>query len=222
MHQDLEEAIEKVVAGPERKSRRLNDEERERVAYHEVGHALVGAYSKHADPVHKISIVPRGRAALGYTLQLPTGEQFLMTRSELLDRLKGLLGGRAAEDSVYHEVSTGAENDLERATALARQMVCMYGMSDEVGLVHCARRNGMYLPYQNGTLHTDCSPHTAELIDHEVKQLLETAYHDAKQILAEHRDKLDLVARALLEHETLDAATFNRLLKAAPEPARCC
>jgi cell division protease FtsH len=220
MQQDMEEAIEKVVAGPERKSRRLNDEERERVAYHEVGHALVGAYSKHADPIHKISIVPRGRAALGYTLQLPTSEQFLMTRSELIDRLKGLLGGRAAEETVYHEISTGAENDLERATALARQMICMYGMSDEIGLVHCARRNGMYLPQQNGTLHTDCGPHTAEVIDQQVRQLLDSAYNDAKQILSEHRDKLESVAKLLLERETLDAATFNRLLKAEPEPVK--
>ena len=115
------------------KSRRLLEVEKTRVAYHEVGHALVAAYSEHADPVHKISIVPRGRSALGYTLQLPEDEQFLMSRSELIDRIKGLLGGRAAEDVVFREVSTGAENDLERATALAQQMVCMYGMSETVG-----------------------------------------------------------------------------------------
>ena len=123
--QDLEEALEKVIAGPERKSRRLNAEEKRRVAYHETGHALVAAYSKHADPVRKISSVPRGRAALGYTMQLPTGEQFLMTRQGLLERVRGLLGGRAAEEIVFGEVSTGAENDLERATALVRQMVCV-------------------------------------------------------------------------------------------------
>ncbi|MEZ6097839.1 MAG: ATP-dependent zinc metalloprotease FtsH [Pirellulaceae bacterium] len=217
--QDIEEAVEKVVAGPERKSRRLNEEERQRVAYHEVGHALVGAHSKHADPVHKISIVPRGRAALGYTLQLPTEQQFLMTQSELLDRLAGLLGGRAAEETVYQEVSTGAENDLERATALSRQMVCMYGMSDEIGLVHCARREGMFLPGQDGSLHTDCSPHTAELIDRQVKQLLDSAYGGAKRILTEHRDQLELVARELLKRETLDRATFNRLLNETPSQA---
>src|SRR5205085_9731359 len=127
---DLEEAIEKVVAGPERKSRRLKDEEKRRVAFHEVGHALVAAYSEHADPVHKISIIPRGRAALGYTMQLPADDQFLLSRSALIDRIKGLLGGRSAEEVVFNEVSTGAENDLDRATALARQMVCMYGMSE--------------------------------------------------------------------------------------------
>jgi cell division protease FtsH len=210
---DIEEAIEKVVAGPERKSRRLNEVQRERVAYHEVGHALVGAYSKHADPVHKISIVPRGRTALGYTLQLPTEEQFLLTQSELLDRLKGLLGGRAAEQTIYSEVSTGAENDLERATALARQMVCMYGMSDQVGLAHCAKRDGMFLPGANGALHTDCSQATAEQIDQQVKLLLDNAYREARQILVDHRDKLELVARELLKQETLDAATFQRMLE---------
>ena len=125
-----------MVAGPERKSRRLDEQGKRRVAYHEVGHALVAAYSKHADPVHKISIVPRGRAALGYTLQLPADDQFLLTRAELLDRIKGLLGGRASEEVVFSEVSTGAENDLEHATTLARRMVCLYGMGESVGLVH--------------------------------------------------------------------------------------
>src|SRR5208337_4885961 len=125
---DLEEAVEQVVAGPERKSRRLDEQGKRRVAYHEVGHALVAAFSEHADPVHKISIVPRGRAALGYTLQLPADDQFLLTRAELLDRMKGLLGGRASEEIVFNEVSTGAENDLEHATTLARSMVCLYGM----------------------------------------------------------------------------------------------
>src|SRR4030095_11090941 len=122
--------IEKVVAGPERKSRRLNEEEKRHVAYHEVGHALIAAYSEGADPVHKISIVPRGRAALGYTMQLPSDDQFLMTRSKWFGKIRGLLGGRAAEDIVLGEVTTGAENDLERATAFARQMVCIFGMSE--------------------------------------------------------------------------------------------
>lgn len=216
---DIEEAIEKVVAGPERKSRRLNDEERQRVAYHEVGHALVGTHSKHADPVHKISIVPRGRTALGYTLQLPTEQQFLMKQSELVDRLTGLLGGRAAEDVVYQEVSSGAENDLERATAIARQMICMFGMNEEVGLVHCARHDGMFAPGMDGSLHTDCSPHTAEIIDQQVKQLLATAYTEAKRILTDHRDQLEHVARELLKRETLDAAAFNELLSESPSNA---
>ena len=167
------------MAGPERKSRRLEPEQKRRVAYHEVGHALVAAYSEHADPVHKISIVPRGRAALGYTLQLPTEEQFLMTRSELVDRIKGMLGGRAAEEVVFDEVSTGAENDLDHATALARQMVCMYGMSDRVGLVHVGDRQDGYLPAVPGTPpQSDCSEETIREIDIEVKKLLDDAHDD--------------------------------------------
>jgi cell division protease FtsH len=210
---DLEEAVEKVVAGPERKSRRLKEQEKERVAYHETGHALVAAYSKQADPVHKISIIPRGRAALGYTLQLPPGDQFLMTRSQLLDRIRGMLGGRAAEEVVFQEVTTGAENDLEHATALARQMVCLFGMSDAVGLVRCAQRhNGMFLPGSDGAFQRDCSERTAEEIDAEVRKILDQSYTAAKGILTDHRDQLDLVAHKLLEVETIDGATFKRLI----------
>lgn len=209
---DLEEAIEKVIAGPERKSRRLEEEEKRRVAYHEVGHALVAAYSEHADPVHKISIVPRGRAALGYTLQLPEGQQFLMTRSELIDRIKGMLGGRAAEEIVFGEISTGAENDLERATALARQMVCLYGMSESVGLVHCGQKRPMYLSNLDGAIQADCSDETARAIDHEVKSLLDQCYRDAKKILNDHRDELERIAQELLQVETLDSDAFKRLL----------
>lgn len=210
---DLEEAVEKVVAGPERKSRRLKEEDKRRVAYHEVGHALVAAYSEHADQVHKISIIPRGRAALGYTLQLPEGDQFLLTRSELVDRIRGMLGGRAAEAIALHEVSTGAENDLERATMIARQMVCVFGMSEEVGLARCVQRpNGLFVPQADGALQRDCSEHTAEQIDAEVKKILDESYADARRILDEHRDQLDLVAGELLKCETMDEPTFNRLI----------
>jgi cell division protease FtsH len=209
---DLEEAVEKVVAGPERKSRRLDEQGKRRVAYHETGHALVAAYSGHADPVHKISIIPRGRAALGYTLQLPSDDQFLVTRTELLDRLKGLLGGRASEDLVFGEVSTGAENDLEQATTLARRMICEFGMGESVGLVHCAQRSAMFMPNGDGTAQIDCSPQTAREIDNEVKKLLDVAYQEAKSILTRRRDKLDLVAQKLIERETLDGAEFRRLL----------
>lgn len=211
--EDLQEAVEKVVAGPERKSRRLGDQEKRRVAYHEVGHALVAAHSEHADPVHKISVIPRGRAALGYTLQVPEAEQFLMSRTELLDRIRGLLGGRAAEEVVFDEVTTGAENDLERATALARQMVCMFGMSDELGLAHLAQRNGpAFLPGMENSLQRDCSEATAQLVDQEVKRILDRAYSEAKEVLTVHRDQLDLVASELLKRETLDGPAFNALL----------
>jgi cell division protease FtsH len=214
---DLEDAVEKVVAGPERKSRRLREEEKRRVAYHEVGHALVVAYSKGADPVHKISIIPRGRAALGYTMQLPTDDRFLMTRSQLLDRIRGMLGGRAAEEVIFNEVTTGAENDLEHATALARQMVCLFGMSDTVGLARCAQKqDGILLPGTDGSFQRDCSEQTAQLIDAEVKKILSQAYAEAKEILTSHRDQLELVTRKLLESESLDAAAFQQLIGISP------
>jgi cell division protease FtsH len=209
---DLEDAIEKVVAGPERKSRRLNEDEKRRVAYHEVGHALIAAYSEHADPVHKISIVPRGRGALGYTMQLPSEDQFLMTRSELLDRIRGLLGGRAAEEVVFAEVSTGAQNDLERATALARQMVALYGMSERLGLPNSVRRQPTFLDGQEFQFQRDCSEETAREIDEEVRKLLDLSYDQAKETLAAHRDQLERVAGELLKYESIDGPTFYKLV----------
>jgi cell division protease FtsH len=209
---DLEDAIEKIVAGPERKSRRLGEEEKRRVAYHEVGHALVAAYSLHADPVHKISIVPRGRGALGYTMQLPSEDQFLMTRSELLDRIRGLLGGRAAEDLVFGEVSTGAQNDLERATALARQMVALYGMNERLGLANYVQRQPTFFNGQEFQLQRDCSEATAREIDEEVKKLLDLTYEQARETLSTHRDQLEHVAAELLKSESIDGPTFYRLV----------
>jgi cell division protease FtsH len=210
---DLEDAAEKVVAGPERKSRRMTPEDKRRVAYHETGHALVAAHSKHADVVHKISIVPRGRAALGYTLQLPENDQYLMTQAELMDKIKGMLGGRAAEEVVFQEITTGAENDLEHATAVARQMICLYGMGQSIGLVHCGQQPNPFLPVAgDGMMQPDCSEETADAIDKEVRKILDGAYAESKQILQQHRDQLDLVAGELLKHETLDAQTFRSLI----------
>jgi len=209
---DLEQAIEKVVAGPERRSRRLNPDEKRRVAYHEVGHALVAAFSEHADPVHKISIVPRGRAALGYTMQLPNEDQFLLTRSELFDRICGLQGGRAAEEIVFGEVTTGAQNDLERATALARQMVAIYGMNERIGLAHCGVRQPQFLAGNEGGFQRDCSEQTAREIDEEVRRILDEAYRRAKALLEAHRDKLEQITATLLERETLDGPEFYRLV----------
>jgi cell division protease FtsH len=209
---DLEEAIEKVVAGPERKSRRLGDEEKRRVAYHEVGHALVAAESEGADPVHKISIVPRGRAALGYTMQLPNQQQFLATRSELLSRIRGLLGGRAAEEIVFGEVSTGAENDLERATGIARQMVCVYGMTDRIGLSHVAQRQNAMLSGPDAQLQRDSSEATAREIDEEVKKILDRSYTEAKEILGANRNHLESVTAELLKGETLTGDEFYQLI----------
>jgi cell division protease FtsH len=210
--EDLENAVEKVVAGPERKSRRLSEKQKLRVAYHEVGHALVAAYSEHADPVHKISVVPRGRAALGYTMQLPAEEQFLLSRTELIERIRGVLGGRAAEEIVFQEITTGAENDLERATALTRQMVCLYGMSDSIGLAQCVQKNPGYGQGPDGSLQRDCSEQTAREIDLEVKSLLDRAYAEAKEILNKYRDQLELVTRELVARESLDGMTFYKLV----------
>ncbi len=212
---DLEQAVEKVVAGPERRSRRLSDDEKRRVAYHETGHALVAAYCKYSDVLHKISVVPHGRAALGYTMQLPEHDRYLASASELNDRIKGLLGGRAAEDVVFNEVSTGPENDLEHATALARQMVCVYGMSQTVGLAQVGhlQANPFLTPAAaDGAWQRDCSEQTAREVDEEVKRIMGEAYEDAKNILREHHDQLELVATELLRHETMDAETFSRLI----------
>ena len=222
-HNDLEAAVEKVVAGPERKSRRLGAEEKRKVAYHEAGHALVAMFSSYADPVHKISIIPRGHAALGYTLQLPAEDQHLLGRSALIDRIKSLLGGRAAEDLVFGEVSTGAENDLQHATAVARQMVAMFGMGESVGLMHCGQRTSPFGPLSpDEVMQRDCSEQTAREIEQEVRQILDKAYAEAKSILAEHRLQLEHVAEVLLEKETLDAKGLRDLISAqadSPQPA---
>jgi len=210
---DLEDAVEKVVAGPERKSRRMSPEDKRRVAFHEVGHALVATYSKHIDVVRKITIVPHGRSALGYTLQLPEEDQYLMSRADLLDEIRSMLGGRAAEDIVFNEITTGAENDLEHATALARRMVCIYGMGKSAGLLHCGQPGDPFLPVSGeGLMQRDCSERTAGAIDDEVRGILDAAYADSKQILQQHRSELDSIAHELLQRETLDSQTFKDLI----------
>jgi cell division protease FtsH len=209
---DMEAAVEKVVAGPEQKSRRLTEEQKRRVAYQELGHALVAAYSPDADPVRKITIIPHGHAALGYTLQVPTEDQFLLSQGELLTRLRGMLGGRAAEELEYGDLTTGAQNDLEHATALARQMVCLYGMSEKVGMANCAQRAPAYLPGQPFQLQRDCSEQTAREIDEEVKRLLDACYAEAKDILTAHRADLRKVVAELLKRETLDGETLYKLI----------
>jgi cell division protease FtsH len=220
---DLENAVEKVVAGPERKSRRLTEEQKRRVAFHEVGHALIAAYSPDADPVRKITIIPHGHEALGYTLQVPTEDQFLLSQAELLARLRGMLGGRASEELEYGDLTTGAQNDLEHATALARQMICLYGMSEKVGMANCAQRAPAYLPGQPFQLQRDCSEQTAREIDEEVKRLLDACYAEAKDILTAHRADLRKVVAELLKRETLDGETLYKLIgkemPKAKEPA---
>ena len=217
--EDLENAVEKVVAGPERKSRRLTEQQKQRIAYHEVGHALIAAYSPDADPVRKITIIPHGHAALGYTLQVPTEDQFLLSQAELLTRVRGMLGGRASEELEYGDLTTGAQNDLEHATAIARQMICLYGMSEKVGMANCAQRAPAYLPGQPFQLQRDCSEQTARDIDEEVKKLLDGCYAEAKEILTAHRVDLRRVVAELLKRETLDGETLYRLIgKEMPKP----
>jgi len=217
--QDIEDAVEKVVAGPELRSRRLEPDEKRRVAYHEAGHALVAWHVPESDPVQKISIVPRGRAALGYTLQLPEQEHFLRTRGELCARLTVLLGGRAAEELALGDVSTGAEDDLRVATDIARQMVCVFGMSARIGLPHCARPgDGVFLG-GNGALVRDCSEATSLVVDEEVRELLEAARERARAVLAAQREVLERLTAELLERETLDRPAFTEIVQAAAAPS---
>ncbi|NPB08857.1 MAG: ATP-dependent zinc metalloprotease FtsH, partial [Thermodesulfobacteria bacterium] len=210
--EDFEEAVDRVIAGLQKKNRYISSQEKERVAYHESGHALVASALPHADPVHRISIVPRGMAALGYTLQLPTEDRYLMTRSELLDKLAVLLGGRAAEEIVYGEVSTGAQNDLEKATEIARAMVMDYGMSETLGPQTFRKRESLFLePFLRHR--EDISEETARLIDAEVSKIIREAYQRAKEVLERHRQRLEELARTLLAKETLEGEELDRLLK---------
>jgi len=212
---EFEEAIERVVAGLEKKNRLLNENEKRVVAFHEAGHAIAASSVSGADPVHKVSIIPRGISALGYTLQLPTEDRYLMTRTELLDRMVALLGGRAAEEIVFDEISTGAQNDLEKATDIARRMVKEYGMSKRIGLVTYEQRQqpflvGLHLPSEKSY-----SEETAREIDKEVEGLLEESYHRTKQILTAHRPLLDEIANLLLAKEVLEGEELKALLSKA-------
>ena len=202
LHQ-LEEASERVMAGPERKSRVISERERRVIAYHEGGHALVAHALPNADPVHKISIIPRGRA-LGYTLTLPTEDKFLVTRSELVDELAMLLGGRSAEELVFADPTTGAQNDIDRATTIARQMVTEFGMSEELGPLRLGQPHGQVFLGRDFTSTPDYSEEIAARIDAEVRVLIEGAHRVAHEILAANRSVLDRLADELVAHETLD------------------
>ncbi len=198
--EDLLVSFETVIAGTEKKNTVLTDTEKRLVAYHEVGHALVAALEKHAQPVSKITIVPHTSGALGYTMQMPEEEKYLSTSQELLTELKTLVGGRAAEDIVFGVKTTGAANDIQRATALARNMVAQYGMSDALGLMAPATVQNQYLDNQ---AYMDCSQETASLVDKEVQKLLDDAFAQAKQLLTENRSLLDEISEHLLVKETI-------------------
>jgi cell division protease FtsH len=207
---DFQESIERVVAGPERKSRRMNEREKRVIAFHESGHAITGHFLEHTDPVQKITIVPRGIGALGYTLQAPLEDRYLMNREELLDRIANLLGGRVAEEIVFDRISTGAQNDLERVTELARRMVCQYGMSENIGPVSYAdSRTGNFLEGQQ--LNKPFSEETARKIDLEVENIIRGERARARVLLDQKRDLLDRTAQALLDRETLTKSEFEAI-----------
>ncbi|GIU86252.1 MAG: hypothetical protein KatS3mg009_0767 [Acidimicrobiia bacterium] len=212
----LEEAIERVLAGPEKRTRVMNEREQQVIAYHEAGHALVGHALPTKDPVHKISIIPRGRA-LGYTLVLPTEDRLLRTRNELLDEMTMLMGGRTAEEIVFGDPSTGAHDDIQRATEIARRMVTEFGMSDEIGPVRIgATRDEVFLGRELGH-GPDSSEELAARVDAEVRRLVEEAHDLARRILEAHRDALERLAGALLERETIDASEAASLLAGVPK-----
>jgi cell division protease FtsH len=209
---DFDAAIDRVVTGLERKSRVINPQEKEIVAYHEAGHALVAELRPHADRVAKISIIPRGVAALGYTQQQPTEDRYLLTRTELLERLDVLLGGRTAEEIVFGEVSTGAQDDLRRATDLARHMIMRYGMSDTFGLATFeAPRQALFMPGPTGAPQ-EYSEETARLIDAEIHQLLETSHARVRETLLAKRALLKALATLLIQHEVVDRNALDGLL----------
>jgi cell division protease FtsH len=207
--QDFEAAIERVVAGLEKKSRIMNEQERTTVAYHESGHALVAELVPHADPVAKVSIVPHGRGALGFTMQMPTEDRYLLTREELEDRLAVMLGGRAAEQVMCGTISTGASDDIHRASELARRMVTEFGMSDRLGTVRYATQQYQFL---SGESTASASPETLKIIDDEVQRIIGEQYQRVQQLLQEHQAALESLTQRLLETETVDGATVKQAL----------
>ena len=209
---DLEESVEVVLVGKEKKDRILSKQERRIVSYHEVGHALVNALQKDAEPVQKITIVPRTMGALGYVMQVPEEEKYLNTKKELEAMLVGYLGGRAAEEIVFDTVTTGAANDIEQATKVARAMITQYGMSDKFGLMGLATQENQYL---SGRTVLNCGDDTATEVDHEVMVLLHNSYEEAKRLIGSHREALDKIAAYLIRRETITGKEFMKIFHAA-------
>lgn len=209
---EMEEAAERVIMGPERRSRVISDKEKRLTAYHEGGHTLVGMLLDNTDPVHKVTIIPRGRAG-GYTLSLPKEDRYYATRSEMLDELKVLLGGRVAEALVLKEISSGASNDLQRATSLARQMICEYGMSPELGPMTFGHRQDQVFLGRDIGRDKDYSEEVAAKIDKEILKFIDEAYQKTESLLNENMDKLHLIADALIERETLEGEEIDQLMK---------
>ncbi len=207
--EDLQESVETVIAGYQKKSRVLSDQEKKIVAYHETGHALVAALQTHSAPVQKITIIPRTSGALGYTLQVDNGDHFLMSKEELLNKIATYTGGQAAEKLIFHSITTGASNDIEQATKLARAMISRYGMSDEFGFVALETMSNQYL---GGDASLACSPDTQARVDRRVTQVVTQQYEKATQLLKEHEDKLHELADYLYQHETITGEEFMDIL----------
>ena len=214
---EFEESIDRVIAGPERKSRLLTERDKRVVAYHEMGHAIVGELLPHADPVHKVSILPRGMA-LGYTISLPTEDRYNVSRSEIEDKIAMALGGRVAEELVFQEITTGASNDLDRATELARAMVCEYGMSERLGPLRLGRRHGNPFLGRDVMEDRDYSEEVAQAIDEEVRGIMDRNYQRARQILTTNREKMDHIVEVLMQRETIEREEFLRLMQGETEP----
>ncbi len=208
----LDEAIDRVIAGPQRRSRLMSDKEKVLTAYHEGGHALVAAALPHSDPVQKVTILPRGRA-LGYTMVLPDEDKYSTTRSEMLDKLAYMLGGRAAEEMVFHDPTTGASNDIEKATALARAMVTQYGMTERLGAIKFGQDNGEPFLGRDIGSQRNYSEEIAAAVDEEVGKLILNAHQEAFDILVENRAVLDHLVEELLEKETLDKHQIARVFE---------
>lgn len=220
---ELEESIERVLAGPERKSRVISKKEKEVIAYHESGHALVAKMIPGTNPVHKVSIIPRGNTALGYTLQLPLEDRFLNMREELMGDISVLLAGRAAEDLVFHEITTGAANDLERVTDIAHRMVCEYGMSKEMGSRTYGKKDHEVFLGKDLVKEKNYSESTAQAIDREIREIVTTAYERACNLLKKHESKLHKLASTLLEKEVIEGDEINQILNnkmPAPKQAK--
>lgn len=213
---DLFEAVEVVLVGKEKKDRIMNQKERRIVSYHEVGHALISALQKHSEPVQKITIVPRTMGALGYVMYVPEEETYLKSKQELEDMLVSLFGGRAAEEIVFGNVTTGAENDIEKATGIAKAMVTRYGMSDSFGLMGLATTEDQYL---SGRTVMNCADVTAAEVDEEVKRILKRAYTKALTMLRENRDVLDKISDFLINRETITGKEFMEILRRTKEDA---
>jgi cell division protease FtsH len=217
---ELEESIARVIAGPERKSRRISDHEKEVIAYHETGHALVMKSLPHADPVHKVSIISRGMA-LGWTLALPEEDKYLISRDELMDQIAGLMGGRVAEEIVFGDITSGAENDIQKATQMARRMVTQWGMSDKLGTVSMGHREELVFLGRDLGEQRNYSEEVAAVIDEEIRSIVNHGYQTAKVILTAQRSKMDAVVEKLKVVETLDAKELDEILarEAPAEPA---